>query len=72
MGARLGAGVSSQTTTTWYRCLGRGAEPPCAAAEQFEQASSGGAAEKHTRATGHGTTTTIRPEVGAAWVREET
>lgn len=53
------------TTTTWWRCL----HPGCATAGRYEQAMSGGAAERHAKATGHGTETTIRADRGEKWLR---
>lgn len=63
----------STTTRTWWRCL-MPAMPPglrveCEARGVYEQAMSGGAAEKHTKDTGHGTETTIRAERGKEWLR---
>lgn len=53
------------TTTTWFRCL----HPGCPVTGRYEQAMSGGAAEKHTSDTGHGTTTTIRADLGESWTQ---
>lgn len=46
---------SAETTTTHWSCL------TCQAGGVYEQAASGGAAEKHTKATNHATTTSLRP-----------
>lgn len=43
------------TTPTWWRCL------ECEAHGHYAQALTGGAAERHTRDSGHGTTTSLRP-----------
>lgn len=54
--------LTGATTTTYWACIGRmPAEPPCGAGGVYEQALSGGAAEKHTDTTGHGTSTSLRP-----------
>jgi hypothetical protein len=52
------------TTTTWWRCM----HPDCGASGVYEQALSGGAADKHTRASGHPTTSSIRGPIPATLV----
>ncbi len=50
------------TTTTYWRCLGIPPNtPPCDEGGVYEQALTGGAAERHTQQTGHGTTTSLHP-----------
>lgn len=64
--------MTRPTTRTWWRCLASGLPPAlrveCAARGVYEQALSGGDAEKHTTTTGHGTTTTIDPQRGQQWL----
>jgi hypothetical protein len=46
--------MSERTTTYWW-CM------ECDAQGVYQQALSGGAAEKHTTDTGHGTTSSLHP-----------
>lgn len=51
------------TTTTFWACIGIPPRTPsCGAVGTFEQHDSGGAADKHTKDTGHSTIAGISPE----------